>query len=311
MAPIPFEIGIFTNLAHEHLDFHNTEESYFNSKLKLFAQCKIGIFNCDDKYSRKASNEVECESISTGILWPADAMAREIVQKGISGSEYIYKEKSLIFKAKILLPGAYNIYNSLLAIKTAIRLGIKPCCVKEALLSLTAIDGRFEATVDKIIVIRDYAHTPEALENLLKTVKSLKKSKQNVITVFGCGGERDKTKRPVMAEIAEKNSDFVIVTNDNPRGENENEIISDILKGFKDTAKRTVISDRKRAIEYAIMNTVQNDIVVIAGKGGESYIIDKAGYHHFSEKEIIEKALSRRNEEEAKYANKARNSDNN
>ena len=200
LAPIPFDIGIFTNLSREHLDFHKSIEDYYESKLKLFSQCKVGIFNCDDVYARKAIGTVKCKTVSVGILWPGDVMAREIIQKGFLGTEYIYKEKSLIFKCRMRLAGAYNIYNSLLAIKASIMLGVKPCHIKDSLSKLNSIDGRFEVSISDICVIRDYAHTPAALDNFLKTVNSIKNSRQNITIVFGCGGERDKNKRPLMAK---------------------------------------------------------------------------------------------------------------
>jgi len=309
LAPIEFEIGIFTNLSSEHLDFHNDKDSYYAAKLKLFSQCKIGIFNCDDKYARKAACEVNCRAITVGILWPADVTAREIIQNGLSGSEYIYKEKALIFKAKLSLPGAYNIYNSLLALKAVIVLGVKPCHAKEAISTIFLIEGRFEISKSDITVIRDYAHTPSALDNLIKTAKSIQNTRQKTIIVFGCGGDRDKTKRPLMAKIAEKNCDFAIVTSDNSRSESENEIIADILIGFENTQKRVVISDRKKAIEYAIMSAEAGDTVIISGKGCENYIIDKSGYHYFSEKEIVKDALEKRKLREKNYANKPGNSD--
>ncbi len=294
LAPIPFEIGIFTNLSQEHLDFHKELDSYYEAKLKLFSSCKIGIFNCDDRYSRKAFATVKCKSYSIGILWPGDVMAREIIQEGLLGTEYIYRENALIFKVKMRLVGTYNIYNSMLAIKALILLGFKPCRIKKALSEISSIEGRFEIRDGSPLVIRDYAHTPDALENLLKTIKSLKNPKQNMIIVFGCGGERDKSKRHLMAKIAKKYCYFSVVTSDNSRSEPLSEIIADILSGFDETNKRHVITDRKKAIEYAIINAENNDVVIIAGKGCENYIIDKDGTHPFNEKDIIEQAILKR-----------------
>ena len=305
LAPIPFEIGIFTNLTEEHLDFHKDMESYYAAKLKLFKSCKIGIFNCDDRYGRKAFGAVSCRAYSIGILWPGDVMAREIVSNGLFGTEYIYRENALIFKVKTKLVGSYNIYNSMLALKALILLGFKPCNVKKDLFEISSILGRFEIREGSPLVIRDYAHTPFALENLLKTVKTLKNPKQNIKIVFGCGGERDKSKRSVMGKIAKKYCSFSIVTADNSRGENLSEIISDILEGFDETDKRQVITDRKKAIEYAIVNADENDVIIVAGKGCENYIIDKDGKHYFNEKEIIEDAFLKREEI---YENRIKNS---
>jgi len=308
LAPIPYEIGIFTNLSSEHLDFHKNLEAYYESKLKLFSQCKTGIFNCDDKYSRRALCTRMGKTESVGILWPADAVAREITQKGFLGTEYIYKEKSLIFRVKTRLVGAYNVYNTLFALKAVILLGMKPCRAKSALEKIESIRGRFDVSISDITVIRDYAHTPVAFENLLKTAKALKKTRQKITVVFGCGGERDKTKRPVMGGVAEKYSDFSIVTADNSRSEPESEIISDILKGYKNTEKRIVINDRKKAIEYAVINALPDDIVIISGKGDENYIIDKSGVHPFSEKQIIKDSLAKRERREVYDENKLENS---
>ncbi len=306
LAPIPFEIGIFTNLSPEHLDFHKNIAAYYEAKLKLFSSCKIGIFNSDDKHSRRAFKDVKCEAYSIGILWPGDVMAREIIQRGLFGTEYIYRENSLIFKVKMQLVGFYNIYNSMLAIKALILLGFKPCIIKKSLGEISSIEGRFEITDTHPLVIRDYAHTPDALDNLLKTVKSLKNARQNIVIVFGCGGERDKLKRPLMAKTAKKYCRFSIVTSDNSRGEPLSEIIEDILSGFDETDKRVVITDRKKAIEYAIQNADKNDVIVIAGKGCESYIIDKDGAHPFNERDIIEQALFKRDKREGYYENSLR-----
>jgi len=175
-------------------------------------------------------------------------------------------------------------------------MNVPPKTIKSALEKTSSIDGRFEIIKDDVTVIIDYAHTPYALEMLLKTAKLLKKAEQKITLVFGCGGERDPSKRPLMAEAAEKNADRIIVTNDNPRGEDENKIISDILSGFKEK-RHGVIINRKEAIEYAIIKAGKNDIVIVAGKGHEKYIKDKSGTHHFDEKTIIKNSLKLRKKE--------------
>lgn len=296
LAPINFSHSLFTNLSPEHMDFHTDMEDYYEAKLKLFTQSEIGIFNADDKFSSRAMNDarIKCTKMSVGALWDADAMARDVILNGFRGSSYIYRESNLLFRVKLSIPGYYNVYNSLLALKCAISFGIKPYVAKEAVNNIKKIDGRFEIVCDDVMVIIDYAHTEHAFENILKSIKSAKKQGQNIITVFGCGGDRDKSKRPKMASVAEKYSDFIIVTQDNPRGESEIEIISDILSGIKDTKKRKVITSRSQAISHAILNAQADDIIIILGKGHERYCVDKYGYHEFDERTIIRNALETR-----------------
>ncbi len=296
VAPIHFECSIFTNLSDEHLDFHKDKEDYYNTKLKLFSQSKNGIFNADDEYSARAMRDTfdKCNTTSVGVLWEGSAMARDVIFNGFNGSSYIYREKGLLFKATLSLPGYYNIYNSLLALKCVMTLGVKPCIAKEALKTISKIDGRFEVTKDSITVIIDYAHTESATQNILKTINSTKSTGQNVITVFGCGGERDKFKRPRIGAVIERYSDEVIITNDNPRNENEHQIISDIISGMNEPEKRKIISSREEAINRAIQDARDGDIVLILGKGHERYIIDNKGYHPFDERVVIKRALKKR-----------------
>ncbi len=293
-APIPFEVAVFTNLSCEHLDFHKTIDEYFEAKMKLFSAAKLGIFNADDEYSKKAYTMAKCKKISIGILNEANIMAREVKLSGLYSSEYICREDSRLFKVRLKLGGAFNVYNSMMATAAAINLGISPNHIKEALSHLEFIDGRLEIIKDEITVIIDYAHTEEAFEKILNFIYSNKNMGQKLITVFGCGGERDKSKRPAMARTAEKYSDLVIVTNDNSRAESEIEIIRNILSGFKKTEKRKVITSRKSAIEYAIASANAGDIVAIIGKGHERYSVDRNGIHYFDEREIIRNALKKR-----------------
>lgn len=293
-APIPYDIAVFNNLSEEHLDFHKDMEEYYKAKLKLFESARCGIFNMDDIYSRRAKEDFWGYKTSIGIVYEADNKAREIKINGLLGSEYVFSAKNFIFKAKTSLPGTYNVYNTMMAISVCTELGIRPCNVKKSLEKINFIDGRFEVINDGITVIIDYAHTPDAYENLLKTIKSAQNLRQKLICVFGCGGNRDKAKRPKIAEIAERYSDVAIITTDNSRGEPETKIIEDILKGFKSPEKRKVISSRKSAIEHAILLASQDDTVAIIGKGHEKYYIDNNGYHDFDERRIIKDALKKR-----------------
>ena len=235
-----------------------------------------------------------CRVTGIGILWDADAMARDLILYDLQGSSYIYREANLIFKVKLKPAGYYNVYNSLLALRCAISFGVRPCIAKEAINGIDGIDGRLEVIHDDVIVIIDYAHTEKAFENVLKTVNSAKRTSQRLITVFGCGGDRDKSKRPRMAAVAERLSDLVIVTQDNPRTESEGAIISDILAGFEAPEKRRVITSRQSTVTSAIINADDSDIVLVLGKGHERYNIDARGYHDYDEREIIRQALEKR-----------------
>lgn len=294
VLPIPFEVSVFTNLSHEHLDFHENMEDYYQCKKRIFSQTGIGIFNMDDSYSKRCADEFCGKKITIGIINCGDAIATDIALNGLCGAEYIYREKTRFFKVRQNIGGAYNVYNSLMAISASIAMGVEPFVAKEAISTLEYIEGRLEKIDADVSVIIDYAHTEEALENVLKTLKSAKKQGQKLITVFGCGGERDREKRPKMAKIAENHSDLIIVTTDNSRNESVADILSDILEGFEETKKRKVITSRKSAIKNAILTANPGDVVAIIGKGHERYNIDKNGYHDFDERSIIKEALSER-----------------
>lgn len=289
IAPIKFEYAIFTNLDDDHLDFHKTKEAYFNTKLELFKSAKRGLFNLDDQYSRMAYNLAPCEKSSLGIIRQGEAYATDINTK-LSGSLFYYREKDLIAKVKTRLPGAFNVYNSVAALRCAIDLGIKPCIAKRSLESIQKIDGRMELIEGVVNVIIDYAHTPNAFYNCLKTAKQSINMRQNMTVVFGCGGERDKLKRPVFGKYAEMFADRIVVTEDNSRGESVDKIIADITAGMhKENHK--IIKDRALAIEYAIHTSSPGDVVLIVGKGHEKYKITENGYVPFDERKIVRSAL--------------------
>ncbi len=294
VLPIPFEVSVFTNLSREHLDFHGDIESYYQTKKKLFLQTKTAVFNMDDYYSKRCSEEYESDKVGIGIINGATAIATDVVMHGLSGSEYVYQDSEHSLKIELALAGAYNIYNSMMAISASIILGVSQNVITEAISTLNHIEGRLEKIEADITVIIDYAHTEEALRNVLKMLKSAKKREQKLITVFGCGGERDRDKRPAMAKIAEEYSDFTIVTTDNSRGESVADILYDILEGFLETKRRKVITSRKNAIRSAILTAESGDIVAVIGKGHERYNIDKNGYHDFDEREIIKEVLAER-----------------
>ena len=294
ILPIKFKIAIFTNFSSEHLDFHKTIEEYWNSKAKLFSQSEKAILNVDDDRIFAFTEGIKCEYKTVGIQRKAHVTAKKIISVSLEKSEFIYKENDTELKIKLNIGGDYNIYNALLATSAAIELGIKEKDIESAYKSFSGVRGRLEIINSEITVIIDYAHSAEAFKTLLKTVNKHKKDGQNLITVFGCGGNRDKTKRPLMAKYAEEFSSFSIVTSDNPRCESEKNIIKEIIGGFKNSASFRVISSRKKAIYEAINIAKKNDIVLLIGKGAEPYNIDKTGYHSFDEKSIIKEALKKR-----------------
>ena len=293
LFPIPFTLGVFTGLSSEHMDFHKDMDEYLRAKERLIENAKSAIINIDDKSGKYLYEKYKNKSKSIGIIWEADAYATDVCNRGLEGCRYIYRTDRHLTRITLKIPGLYNIYNSLLATSAAISLGTTPKLCKEALASLEKIEGRMEVIRDDITVIIDYAHTPFALQNLLKTAFINKKIGQNIILVFGCGGERDKEKRPDMASVAERYASKTIVTADNSRGESLGEIISDITAGFS-SSKYGVITDRAAAIRYAIQTAAPDDIVIIAGKGHERYILDENGYHSFDEREIVKDALKSR-----------------
>jgi len=293
VEPLEFDLALFTNLSMEHLDFHGSTESYYSAKKRLFSKCKKAIINIDDYYGRRLVKEIYVEKITAGILWRGDTYASNIENRGFDGIEYLYHGKSFSFAMKLRAAGVYNIYNSMLAITACCELGLKPCQVKQALSSLPAINGRYEIIKEELTVIIDYAHTDTAMENILKSLVEAKTKNQQITVIFGCGGERDKSKRARMARVAEIYADKIVITSDNPRGEEPSEIFSDIICGFINDNYQ-IIEDRELAINQTILNADDNEIVAIIGKGAEKYNIDKCGYHSYDEKETVMNALKLR-----------------
>lgn len=286
VAPLKFECGIFTNLSHEHMDFHTDIEEYYKTKLSLFAQCKVGIFNVDDEYGERAAEAYPNSAVTVGIINRADNYCTDITFLGADGSQFLYHGKRAITQISTKLPGAFNVYNAALAICCAVNLGVSPRDAKNALAELCGVEGRMEKIHDNPTVIIDYAHTPYAMESVMKTLRA-HKGTGRLITVFGCGGERDKEKRPLMGRIAAKYSDISIITEDNSRGEEPAFIFSDILTGISDRSTVKVIPKREDAIIQALSDATDIDTVAIIGKGHEKYIIDSGGYRHFDEREIV------------------------
>ncbi|GLC32389.1 UDP-N-acetylmuramoyl-L-alanyl-D-glutamate--2,6-diaminopimelate ligase [Clostridium omnivorum] len=283
---VEFSEAIFTNLTQDHLDFHKTFENYYEAKLKLFSSAKNSIINIDDQYGKRVYDDVKNNKITYSIEKAADIKAENInIHSRGASFNLIYKGDSI--KVNLNLPGRYNIYNALGSAAACLNEGVSLEHIKAGLEKVT-VPGRCEIVTKGydlgFDVIVDYAHTPDGLENILKTAREFTEGR--LISVFGCGGDRDITKRPIMGKIGSDLSDIAVVTSDNPRTEEPTAIIEDIVKGIeKDNF--VVVLNRAEAIKKAMCLAEKNDVIVIAGKGHEDYQILKDKVIHFDEREII------------------------
>lgn len=293
VSPISFEIGIFTNLTPEHLDFHGDMESYFLAKAKLFDRCKKAVINCDNPYGARLANIYRNIAVTCSAVGGDTSVCAEQIVLSERGIEYKLSHPKLRARINCAIPGDFTVMNSLEATVCAYELGVSAFDIKNALAHLRGIEGRLERVkLDKkcnFSVFIDYAHTPDALENLLRTARGFSRGRQRIVVLFGCGGDRDRSKRAQMGRIASSMADFVIITSDNSRTENKSDIICEILSGVDKESCFTVIEDREEAIEYAIRCARDNDIILLAGKGHENYEIDKNGKRYFCERELVQK----------------------
>ncbi len=289
---IDFEVAIFTNLTQDHLDYHITMENYMNAKKKLFLNAKTAILNMDDSYYSAFNDGLTCKSVTySAISDEADYTAKDIRLRP-DGTEYLLSGIGNLQRIKTMIGGKFTPYNTMAAAAAALELGIDLETVALAISKMTGVKGRAEVvpTNRDFTVIIDYAHTPDGLENILKSFSEYEKNR--LICVFGCGGDRDKTKRPKMGAVAAEYADYVIVTSDNPRTEEPMAIIEDILVGLNERkTPYTVIENRIEAINRAIQMADKDDIIVLAGKGHETYQILKTGTIHLDEREIVAEAL--------------------
>ncbi len=288
VAGLEFEVGIFTNLTQDHLDYHKTMENYMQAKAKLFSVSKVGIFNLDDDYAEKMLEIVTCKKITYSAKNSKAAYFADNTAFEPTGVNYHMITPCGGYEVKMNIPGKFTVYNSLGVIAACSELGIPVEKIVSAISESNGVKGRVEVVPTKgdYTVLIDYAHTPDAIENVLSTVREV--SKGRVVVLFGCGGDRDRTKRPKMGRAAFSLADFCIVTSDNPRSEDPDEIIKDIMAGVTDMdTPYVVIANRKEAIEYAINNARKDDIIVLAGKGHETYQILADKTIHFDEREVI------------------------
>ncbi len=301
VSPIRFCLSMFTNLSPEHLDFHQDMKSYMEAKSELFSLSERGIFNCDSEYAEDIISKSKCEILRCGVWRDESYSAKNVKLNGSYGVEYdfIYPEGKMKIECKI--PAVFTVYNSLLALVGALKLGVSPEIAKEAIFNMSSVSGRLERidfgskNIDFSAFI-DFAHTETALKNVLTTIRSFRQGDERIVILFGCGGDRDRRKRAPMGKVAEELADFVIVTSDNSRNEDKKQIVRDILSGMQDANRRRVILDRKKAIEYAIINAEKNDIIVLTGKGHELYQIENDEEYYFDERKIAQEAFKKRKE---------------
>ncbi|MGB2705326.1 MAG: UDP-N-acetylmuramoyl-L-alanyl-D-glutamate--2,6-diaminopimelate ligase [Candidatus Omnitrophota bacterium] len=297
-SDIYFDAAVFTNLTHEHLDYHGTLRRYFASKIKIFENLKksgTAIINADERYTGLCVKKIKNRRIITyGLSKNADISARveKVHPLGSSFTVRIRKKKSISIRTK--LAGLHNVSNILAAVSAAISQGISANAVKRGIEKVKNVPGRLEpvgsARAFKVFI--DYAHTHNALEVVLKFLNRIKSGK--VITVFGCGGERDRRKRPLMGGVAQKFSDFVVITGDNPRNENPARITREIVKGMNRKKRNyCIIPDRKKAIEKALKKAGEGDIVLIAGKGHEKVQVIGNREIPFDDKKVARKILQK------------------
>lgn len=286
-----FNGAVLTNLTQDHLDFHITMNNYFKAKAILFERLVAGDFaviNADDSYAARFM-EIISPSVNLytyGIKMPADVRAKDIVFNS-EGASFTCIIQNKEYKLNLQMNGMFSVYNVLAALTTALAIGLDiEICIK-TLESIKGVAGRFEIIVQKPTVIVDYAHTPDGLENVLKAAREITPKEGHLICLFGCGGDRDATKRPKMGTIAEQYADKVIVTSDNPRSEDPQQIITDILAGFKSVNNIIVEPDRELAIKEAYKIANINDVVLVAGKGHEDYQILANETIHFDDREKV------------------------
>lgn len=306
IAGCEFDVGIFTNMTQDHLDFHQTFENYIDAKAELFRSLsrednkktgKTAVINFDDSTGTVMAKHAACPVISYGVNTNAVLTANHIAVKA-AGSSFSVAGPFGSIDLKLNVTGMFNIYNVLAAIGAVLAEGVKPEVIKQALEGFTSVPGRFELVQagQPFTVIVDYAHTPDGLENVLKTAKQFAQGK--IIVVFGCGGDRDRTKRPIMGKLAVQYGDVVIGTSDNPRSEEPDKILDDIEVGIKQELTLSnggksyeKIPDRRQAITQAIRLAKIHDVVLIAGKGHETYQILKDRTIDFDDRQVAREVI--------------------
>ena len=292
-AGLHFDTGVFTNLTRDHLDYHGTMENYLAAKRRLFEVCDLAVANADDPATEKLLEGLSCRRVTySARSGAADYSAHNIAGRP-GGVDFELVGLGVIGRVRFGTPGAFSVYNALAAGVTAVAMGLPFAGVTDWLSEAGSVKGRMEVveTGRDFQIIIDYAHTPDGLENVLTALRGAASGR--LVAVFGCGGDRDRTKRPVMGEIAARLADYVIVTSDNPRSEDPGAIIQDILAGMEGTETPfEVCENRAEAVRRAVGLARAGDVIVLAGKGHETYQILSTGTIHLDEREIAAQALA-------------------
>jgi UDP-N-acetylmuramoyl-L-alanyl-D-glutamate--2,6-diaminopimelate ligase len=293
--PTHFDISVFTNLTSEHLDYHDTMEEYYRAKKMLFENSDIAVVNTDDDYGFRLFTEITCEKFSFGTSDASYFQAKPL-NINPNTAKFTFAENDESYDVNMKMPGLFNVYNvsGVLAVCRILKFDFKK--VIDIISNYNGVKGRSEIipTGRDFSVICDYAHTPDALENILKSIRTYCKGR--LITLFGCGGNRDSSKRPLMAQVVEEYSDIIIATSDNPRAEDPELILDDVMTGFELDKKVYRIADREKAIYKALEIAEKDDIVALCGKGHEDYqILSATKVIHFDEREVVASGLKRLN----------------
>lgn len=289
---VTFDAAIFTNLTQDHLDYHKTFENYLLAKRKLFQMCDTAVVNIDDDADAKLLDGLSCKRVTYSASVDDSTYSAKGISYRADGVDFDFVGYGVIGRVRMQTGGKFSVYNALAAISAAVTLGIPAPVAAKAISDMPVVKGRAESvpTGRDFHIIIDYAHTPDGLQNIISTFRDV--PHKRIVTLFGCGGDRDKTKRPIMGKIAAQLSDLVIVTSDNPRTENPAAIIKDILGGMKEIkTPHVVIENRVEAIKYAVKHAQAGDIIVLAGKGHETYQILNTGKIHLDEREVVKAAL--------------------
>lgn len=292
---ISFETGIFTNLTEDHLDFHKTMEAYCEAKAMLFSRCRYGVVNTDDPYAPKIMAHASCKLLRYAERDTAADLRAENIRLHAGSVEFTAKTNNAQAEIHLAIPGGFTVYNALGVIGAGLTLHIPLADIAQALQTASGVKGRVEVvpTPGKpYTVLIDYSHTPDSLENVLKTVRGFCKGR--VIAVFGCGGDRDPFKRPIMGRIGAELADLSVVTSDNPRTEDPMDIINAIVEGMHEGPHpHVVIENRVQAIEWALAHAQKDDVIVLCGKGHETYQEIGHEKRHLDEREVVAAYLGR------------------
>jgi len=295
VAGIHFDVAVFTNLSQDHLDLHGTMDAYAEAKRKLFSQCAKACINMDDARGTYMAEGAKCPVLLYSALDDSADLTAKDVRLTASGVRFAAVHESELALTRLAIPGMFSVYNALGVMSACMALGMSLADCAAGVSSAAGVKGRMEPvpTDGDYSILIDYSHKPDALEKALKALRPVTKGR--LVVLFGCGGDRDRGKRPIMGEVAAENADFVIVTSDNPRTEEPMAIIQEILPGLKKHhTPYKVICDRPEAIGWAIDNALPGDVILLAGKGHEDYQIIGHEKHHMDEREIVAAWLEKR-----------------